>query len=436
MNTLKSICLSLLVVAGVSAGASGQPSATNINPALLYYQAFLARPNLEPADNDYLLSNTNNWRGQKLTPRFGELLAKYDAQFSLVRQAAHATVPCDWGIDRSKGPTRLMLHLARAKAVAQTARLRAMWALQQERPADACHDLVASLVLARNLSRDGTFISVLVQSAIEAIVCNAIAESFGRFSPDALQQLIEGLDAVPARGTMAAGVLNDKASFEDWASRRILELQHQNPGDDAKVMEGIRQFLGLAEPPPGEEDLWEHLMQAAGGTSDGVLQLLQERWRMYEKAAVVLALPYPEYESQMKEFSGEVEKSSNPFVTNSVPLFLKGRAKEFRIQVVLAMVRTAVEYKLHGEQGLQSVTDPCGQGPFALQRFVFQGVDRGFELKSPFDAGGFQQVLIFVEKEGPPFLIDGPHAGQALPGARAASATEAFERRYGLPRSK
>jgi len=115
---------------------------------------------------------------------------------------------------------------------------------------------------------------------------------------------------------------------------------------------------------------------------------------------------------------------------------LKGRAKELRIQVVLAMVRAAVEYKLHGEQGLQSVKDPCGQGPFALQRFVFQGVDRGFELKSPFDAGGFQQVLIFVEKEGPPFLIDGPHAGQALPGARAASATEAFERRYGLPRSK
>jgi hypothetical protein len=136
----------------------------------------------------------------------------------------------------------------------------------------------------------------------------------------------------------------------------------------------------------------------------------------------------------MKAFSGEVEKSPNPFVTNSVPLFLRGRAKEFRIQVTSAMVRAAVEYKLHGEQGLQSVTDPCGKGPFAFQRFVFQGVDRGFELKSAFDAGGFQQVLIFVEKEGPPFLIDGPHAGQALPGAD--SVTEAFRQRYGLQRGK
>ena len=435
MKRMKPICLWLLVLAGALSGARGEDFRTDINPALLYYQAFLAEPNLEPADREYLMV-TNNWRFQKPTPRFGELLAKYDGQFVLVRHAAHATVPCDWGIDRSAGPATMLPQLARAKAVVQTTRLRAMWALQQGRPADACEDLVASLVLARNLSRDGTVISVLVQIAIEAIVCNTIAENFGEFPPEALPQLVAGLDAPPARGTAAAAVLNDKASFDVWASRRILELQQQNPGDDAKVMEGIRQFLGLEEPQPGESDLWERLMQAAGGTSDGVLQLLQERWRMYEKAAVVLALPYPEYESQMKAFSGEVEKSPNPFVTNSVPLFLKGRAKEFRIQVVLAMVRAAVEYKLHGEQGLQSVADPCGQGPFGLRRFVFQGVDRGFELKSAFDAGGFQQVLIFVEKEGPPFLIDGPHAGQALPGARAASATEAFERRYGLPRGK
>jgi hypothetical protein len=40
-------------------------------------------------------------------------------------------------------------------------------------------------------------------------------------------------------------------------------------------------------------------------------------------------------------------------------------------------------------------------------------VDRGFELKSALYPGSFQQVLIFVEKEGPPFLVDGPRAGQA-----------------------
>ena len=78
------------------------------------------------------------------------------------------------------------------------------------------------------------------------------------------------------------------------------------------------------------------------------------------------------------------------------------------------MVRAAVEYKLHREPGLKSVMDPCGQGPFAFEQFVFQGVDRGFELKSDYDGRGFQEALIFVEKDGPPFQVNGKNAGQAL----------------------
>jgi hypothetical protein len=233
-------------------------------------------------------------------------------------------------------------------------------------------------------------------------------------------------------GTVAAAVLNEKASFGDWASRRILELQRQNPGDDAKVMEGVRHFLGLEEPPPGERDLWERLTQAAGGTSNGMLKLLEERARMYERAVVLLALRYPEYERQVEAFRAEVEKTANPLSTNSVPGFLKARATEFRIQVVMAMVRAAVEYKLHGQPGLQSVADPCGKGPFAFKRFVFEGVDRGFELRSAFNAGDYPQVLIFVEKEGPPFLVDGPRAGRALPPPHSPqSVSERFRELYG-----
>jgi hypothetical protein len=78
------------------------------------------------------------------------------------------------------------------------------------------------------------------------------------------------------------------------------------------------------------------------------------------------------------------------------------------------MVRAALEYKLRGEPGLQRVTDPFGQGPFAFRRFVFDGVDRGFELKSAYAARGFQEVLIFVEKDGPPFQVNGKNAGKAL----------------------
>ena len=79
------------------------------------------------------------------------------------------------------------------------------------------------------------------------------------------------------------------------------------------------------------------------------------------------------------------------------------------------MVHAAIEYKLHGESGLNSVTDPCGEGPFAFRRFVFEGTDRGFELKSEYNVDKNIAVLIFVEKEGPPFQVDGNYPGRALP---------------------
>jgi len=443
MKSLKSICLSLLVVAGISIGASGQPSATNINPALLYYQAFLVAPDLSEADSDYLW--TKEWRGQELPERFGKIMAGYDNEFRLVRQAAHCTVPCDWGIDMSEGPSTLLPHLARTKAVLVTAKFRALWALQQGRQTDAREELVAALVLGRNVARDGTLISTLVQRAMEGIDCWTVAELFGQFSTENLQQLLDGFEAAPARRTVADCVLTEKGFFQDWVLRRIQELQQANPGDDAKVMAGIHDLFASTlylqketeEPQPGQTRMagsagpvptalarkgssqpgnwWERLTQAAGGTSARMVKLIRDLEPFEQQLAVVLALPHGEYEGRMEQLMAEVQRSPNPLLSLLFPAWEKVRPRELIALMNLAMVRAAVEYKLHGEAGLQSVTDPWGQGPFGFQRFVFRGVDRGFELKSACRLNGWPEVLIFVEKEGPPFYVGGSNAGQARP---------------------
>src|SRR5205823_8863553 len=147
------------------------------------------------------------------------------------------------------------------------------------------------------------------------------------------------------------------------------------------------------------------------GTSECVLKLLRDLGPFYQRLAVILALPQSEYEAQAKELSTEIENSSNPFVASILPAFQKCRQKEFAILTELAMVQAAVEYKLHGEPGLKSVSDPCGQGPFGFERFVFEGVDRGFELKSAYSGRGFPEVLSFVEKDGIPFSVNGKNAG-------------------------
>jgi len=73
----------------------------------------------------------------------------------------------------------------------------------------------------------------------------------------------------------------------------------------------------------------------------------------------------------------------------------------------LAMLNAAVEYKLHGEAGLKSVADPVGNGFIrGWETFSFEGVERGFKLTSAYTATGLRRSDDFVEKDGPPFLVD------------------------------
>ena len=439
MKAVNLICLTTLVLSGAAVGAAGPefrtdinslwnrsgysgisgaagPSfRTDINPALLYGQAFLVAPdNGRNADDAYLYSKEG--MSQKLPERFDELFAGYDDEFRLLRKAALATAPCDWGIDMSEGPGTLLPHLARAKAAAIAARFRVMWELQHDRQTEAREDLLASVALGRNISRDGTLISTLVQLAVEVMDCATLAGNFGQFTPETLKEVVEGLEAEPHRGALAACLRTERAVCQDWMRNRILELQKASPGDDAKVMESIRELLQNYS---YESDLvgtnlwdWERLRQAAGGTSAGVLKLVQDQDPVWEKLAVILALPYPQCEDQMKQL---IRESPNPLVSLFVPAWEKSLRRDFKSHVWLAMVRAAVEYKLRGEAGLMSVSDPGGHGPFTFQRFVFEGVDRGFKLKSAYTGSGFQETLIFVEKQGPPFLTDGPHVGHAWP---------------------
>src|SRR5208337_1193729 len=98
MKTTKFSCLALLILTLPS--ARGEPFRTDINPALFYYQAFLLAPEpISEADWDYLGSKAG--QEQKLPERFGKIVAGYDNEFKLVREAAQQKVPCDWGVDLS-----------------------------------------------------------------------------------------------------------------------------------------------------------------------------------------------------------------------------------------------------------------------------------------------------------------------------------------------
>jgi hypothetical protein len=422
MKTMKPICLTLLLLTGMLPGARGEDFRTDINPALLYYRAFLLAPNsMSEADMTYLASKKA--MEQKLPERFGGILAGYGNEVLLVRQAAHAMVPCDWGVDLSPGPNTMLAHLARAKAVCQAAQWRAVWALQHGRQEDARDELLAAFVLGRNAGSDPIIIGALVQDTIESIDYATVARYFGEFSPETLRQLAEGFDAAPVRRTMAACIPSEKLLYS-WSLNKILALQKEHPNDDAKVMTGFRDCgMVMAMNSIGETNFWPQLVAASGGNSAGVIKLLQEMEPLYPRITELMTLPQPEYETQAQQFSGELRVSQNPFLAGLKSLFTGWvlgsqrhlfRAEEFRVQAQLAMVHAAVEYKLHGESGFKGVKDPFGNGPFGFQRFVFKGADRGFEVKSAYAGADAPFVMIFVEKQGPAFQVIGPEAGKAI----------------------
>jgi hypothetical protein len=387
---------------------------TDINPALRYYQAFLEMPNLPEVEHQDLFAR--DWRGQPLDKRFGELVSRYDIEFRFLREAAHAQVPCDWGIDLTEGPDALLPGLARAKNAAQVTRFRVMWHLQNGRQAEARDDLLAAFTLARNVSRDGVLVSAMVQMAAENLLEAVVAENFFQWQPETVQQIVDGFDAAPARGTVAECIPAERESFHDWLLRKVQQLQREASGNRtstvARLSELFARVGGEAEP---DKEFAAKVMKAAGGTTEGVLGLIRELPPLYDKVTVLMNLPHGPFEEQLTRFMTEVEKHPNPLVPKLFTVFARCRNKEFAVLVKQAMVRAGVEYKLRGEAGLKSVADPCGDGPFAMRRFIFEGEDRGFELRSAYNGSGYDEVLIFVEKNGTPFRIDGKNAGKSIP---------------------
>ena len=103
---------------------------------------------------------------------------------------------------------------------------------------------------------------------------------------------------------MAACIPTEKIFFHDWFVGRIRELQKENPGNDAKVMAGIHDLLsglegaGDERPNQPSPNRWEQVAKSAGGASEGVLKLLREMEPLYQRLAVIMALPQPDYEAR------------------------------------------------------------------------------------------------------------------------------------------
>lgn len=417
------LCLSCLLWAGASRAVADETFRTDINPALLYFQGFMLAPNASDPAYQYFV--TNNWygQGQHLPDQFGELVAHYDTEMKYLHRASLQKYPCDWGIDMSPGPETLLPELAWCKKAAIAAQLHVLWQVQQGDEDAACQDILATLALGRNSSRDGTLIAGLVEIAIENITCSMVAENFGHFSPATLQKLADGFASAPERGTIADSFVTERFTAGHWLRSRIEQYQIEHPGDDAAVMGELRNLI-VRMNYDSETNYWDKLTNAAGGTVEGLIKMTQQSELFAERLSHIVTLPHGEFERKYQQYSDDVKKSGNYLTADALDAWPNSRRKEFTVQAELAMVQAAVAYKLRGDDGLKLVPDPFGNGPFTMERFVFEGQDRGFRLTSaysyipktgPAANTPVPVTMVFIEKDGKPVFVNGVKAGQAAP---------------------
>ncbi len=407
--------LGLLLAALLGGRGSADTGTRNdINPALLYWQAFALLPDYN--SQGYLF--TNEWRGRALDEQFNTLIQPYDSRFKLLEQAAAQKAPCDWGYDLTQGPELLLPGLAKVKHYAQAARLRARWHLENGRPEAARDELLAAFALARQTSRGDVLIGSLVQIASESILISAIAENWFRFTPETLKQLVDGIDAGPARGLVAECVATERTSFRDWLTRKVEGFQAAS-GSEAEALEKTRVLLhsimtGGEAPEGPNAPTPEGVLESAGNTTAGVLRQLKELDALYDEANALMKAPFAQFQPGIKAFNEKIAQHPNQLVRVFFPAFEKCRLKEFMIEEKLAMLHAAVASRQSGAAGLAGVPDPVMQQPFEFRRFVFNGVDRGFELRSKAPIYEWPSALIFVEKDGPAFNLDGPSVGKPV----------------------
>lgn len=415
----KQLLLTAVLLLVRDTGAAAPPDfRTDINPALIYFQAYQQMPAFNEADSKYLdeAGLRTPWPEHPLDERALRLIHEYDNSFKLIRRARFSRIPCDWGYDLSDGPEALLGGLAPAKRLMQIAKLRARVALDHHESDAFVSDLAAAHALGRNLATDRVLISALVQFAIEDILNTVILENYYRISAGDLDELFHALDSAPPRGTIAATIPTEHDAFYGYILRKVQGLIRESKSDGQFWTRFAEFWNPLAtDPESGHPDpRAEAIQKAADGRPGGVIDLLQQLPPLYERVQRLAELSFPEYQRQIGGFTAEIDRSTNPFIKQLFPVLLKVRIKEFRAILHEGMLRAALAYKKQGMEGLRSARSPLDGGVFEFHRVSLDGVDRGFALKASAPLiDGEEEALIFLEKPGKPIHLIGKNAGTA-----------------------
>jgi hypothetical protein len=396
------VCPLILVVSPLRAQmvvpGSELQSRININPGLLYWQAFGALPRSDEAirkELDEFVEQLARWSSgspgaepAELPADASSLVIHYGRSLRLLQKARLSTTPCDWGADTADGPNMLVPDTRGLRELTKVSLLKAAVQLGSSNADESVDTLLACLTLARQFARDGTLVSVMMQQSVEAQFVDYIGSQLGRYPTSAVERLRNGLLHIPPRVPVLTGV-ESESNFQRWMNDQMDRLVAINQGDNPKAYGASRKIL--ADLFGGDEEkVAAALDRASGETTDGLRRLLQNLGSFYEEART-LALAEPSSVGQAgAAFERRVEASSNPIALAVIPNIGRARKKELAHLSRWAMMEGSLAQFIDGDAALLTARDPLSEKAFNVKPLE-NGV---VELRSQSNLGsGLDPVL-------------------------------------------
>lgn len=358
----------LVAVAAGLASAAPQPR-TDINPGLLYWQAFAALPRLNDADRttlDRFAEQLSAWsNGSAPTdavvapPNAQALVGRYTRSMELLQRARESITPCDWGADPTDGPDMLVPDTRGVRELTKVAVLQAALQLDLGRADESVDTLLADLTLARNFAKDGTLVSVLVQQGAEGLFVDYMAARLGRYPVSAIARLRQGLTQLPPRVTVMSSVALER-NFSRWMVDQVNWQVQRQGGEGSKAYAASRDvFLDLFGPqkPAGEKAITA-LDQATGGTVEGLRRLLDDLDSWFDRAQRLASAGPDTVKQATAEFAQRLENSSNPIASAVIPNIGRARTRELANVSRWAMLEAGLAQATGGAAAFVAVVDP------------------------------------------------------------------------------
>jgi hypothetical protein len=394
-----------VVLSSPEAGTSNaalQPR-TNINPGLLYWQAFGAMPKLEEVDRkkfDEFIDQITSWSRSsslswavKLPADADSLVKRYGRSLRLLHQARLSTTPCDWGTDPADGPEMLVPDTRGLRELSKVSLLKAAVQLQAGSFDESVDTLLSCVTLARQFAKDGTLVSVMLQQAVEGQFVDLVGAELGRYPPSAMARLQQGLTRLPPHVPVLVGVASER-NFQRWMLGQVDQEVERWPGDNGKAYSESRDivielFGGDSQ---YHKDAVIALNTASGGSVDGLRNLLYDLGSFYDEAKT-LAVAGPDSVSQgAAALEHHVETSSNPIARMVIANFGRARIRELSNLSRWAMMEASVAEVSAGDASLLASSDPLSKEPFQVTTLE-QGV---VELRSRTNLGADMNPVLRV----------------------------------------